>query len=541
MLIHRIFHRPRTKNPNARGRRFSSGICLRLESLENRTPLSSGLGAAIEAAVVSRAAEIGFSIPHLPLVVEWTSLGASISDQAASTGPSQVVLMNAPLSVSVSTNPASAPALEQVASDLPEGAVLSSVNPTTGPDGTIGSGPIRALIQAAASGGIVDGPPNDQPAVAGALRSLLPDVAYAFAHVEEEGDALLFPFPPGTFASMGPAPGRSSSQTNNDDEQANDMSNAGSLESIEMDDGILTWTAATPATSRSTSHALSFVVTDPSLQVEASSEVPNSSGLSYLATGGGPALYAPTPAGDNVQTSDEGSPEPISPAGITVGGVSLNVLLSGPDERIQTEPGGLDLVAELVPLPESSLALAATLWTVPSDSPTARVQWDLSAGKAIDPDARRASASSWVLFVTGMDGALEQASRDIRDGIFSRDGRPTGNGAPPGGPDELIEWQGPILPASQGGLPKPNANISRTGRAATFDAAGQGAVRTEQNSRQHSDDGQPVVLGVMPIISAVSISTLIAGWFWRKRQRGQRSGVRGRGSENRSTAGATTT
>ena len=542
MLIHRIFHRPRTKNPNARGRRFSSGICLRLESLENRTPLSSGLGAAIEAAVVSRVAEIGLPIPHLPLVVEWTSLGASISDQAASTGPSQVVLMNAPLSVSLSTTPASAPALEQVASDLPASAVFSSVNPTTGPDGTIGSGPIQALIQAAASAGNVDEPPSAQPAVAGTLRSLLPDIAYAIDHVEIEGagDALLFPFPPGTFAPMGPAFGRISSQTNNDDGQATDMSYAGSLESIEMDDGILTWTAATPATSRSTSHALSFVVTDPSLQVEASSEVPNTSGLSYLATGGGPALYAPTPAGDNVQTSDEGSPEPISPVSITVGGVSLNVLLSSTDERIQTEPGGLDLVAELVPLPESSLALAATLWTVPSDSPTARVQWDLSAGKAIDPDARRASASSWVLFVTGMDGALEQASRDIRDGIFSRDGHPTGNGAPPGGPDELIEWQGPILPASQGELPKPIANISRTGRAATFDAAGQGAVRTEQNSRADSDNGQPVVLGVMPMISAVSISTLIAGWFWRKRQRGQRSGVRGRGSENRSTDGATT-
>ena len=58
------------------------------------------------------------------------------------------------------------------------------------------------------------------------------------------------------------------------------------------------------------------------------------------------------------------------PASITAGGVSLNVLLGGPDLPTSTDPGGVEQVAELVPLPETSLALAATLWTVSSDSPT---------------------------------------------------------------------------------------------------------------------------------------------------------------------------
>ena len=517
MFIHRIFRRRRIKIPSCRGRRARSTLSLALESLENRTPLSSGLGAAIEAAVVSRAAEIGFSIPRLPLVVEWTSLGASITVQAASTVPSQIVPFNATLSVSVSTTPASPPALEQFTSDSPEGAVLSSVNATTGPDGALGSGPIRALIQAAASGGSVEVPPNDQPGVVRTARELLPDITYAIDHVEDEGDTLPFPFPPGSFAPMGPATGRGSSQTSDDADHETDMSNVGTLELFEWEDGFSPGTTTSPAPGHATLHALSFVVTDPSLEVEETGEVPNTTGLSYLATGGRAAPYSPASAGDGVLAWDEGSTEPISPTSITVGGASLNVLLNAVDGLIQTEPGDLEQVAELVPLPESSLALAATLWTVPSDSPTATNRREAPAGKAIDLDAQNAMASSWVLFVTGMDRALEQASRDIRDRNYSRDARQAASERPASAPEELIDWQGPILPAAHGGLPAPKTKSPRSSPAATFGEAGQGSVRNQQDARPHSGDVQPVVLGVMPMVSAVSISTLIAGWFWRKR------------------------
>jgi len=259
-----------------------------------------------------------------------------------------------------------------------------------------------------------------------------------------------------------------------------------------------------------------------------------------LATGGGGMLDSSPFAGDDVLTGDEGSTEPVSPASITIGGISLNALLSGPDVPIATDQGGLEQVAELVPLPESSLALAATLWTVPSDSPTSSTQWEASAGMAIDPDGRNASTSSWVLFVTGMDEALEQTSRDIRDSILSRDGRRAGNKRAPDAPDELVDWQGPILPAARGGLSEMQPSVPRTSPGVTLDEARQGTVRNQQDSRPRSDDAQPVVLAVMPMISAVSISTLIAGWFWRKCRRARRSVVNGTGASDRSIRDAIT-
>ena len=42
---------------------------------------------------------------------------------------------------------------------------------------------------------------------------------------------------------------------------------------------------------------------------------------------------------------EDDSTEPILPASITVGGVSLNILLSSADIGIQTEPPGLEQVA----------------------------------------------------------------------------------------------------------------------------------------------------------------------------------------------------
>ena len=84
MLIHRIFYKPRIKNRNARSRRVPSGRCLRVETLEIRTPLSSGLVAGIEAVVAQRVVETGFVIPGPPQRLEWTMLEATSVDQAIS-------------------------------------------------------------------------------------------------------------------------------------------------------------------------------------------------------------------------------------------------------------------------------------------------------------------------------------------------------------------------------------------------------------------------------------------------------------------------
>ena len=540
MLIHRIFYKPRIRNRHARSRRFPSRICLRLETLENRTPLSSGLVVGTEAVAASRTVETGSVIPGAPQRLEWTVVEATSVDPAVSTVTSQTGFMNLTPSQSKGTTLPSIPALETLLSNAPVDAVLSANGSSAVSDWTVTREPSGTSTQPAVATAIAELPHTELLSASGNVNERVLNVMSTIGDVETEGDISLFPLRDGAFITMGPAPWHGSSQTNNNDNEGTDMSYAGSLESIEMDDGILTWTAAAPATSRATGHALSFVVTDPSLQVEESSEVPNTSGLSYLATGDGATLYAPTSAGDDVHAWDESSTEPISPALIIGGGVSLNVLLSGPDVSVNTEPVDLEQVAELVPLPQSSLALAATLWTVPSDSPTPSRRWDLSAGNPDDPDARKALASSWVVFVTAMDEAMKQTCRDIRDGSFSGEGRHSGNEGPRGGPDELIDWKGPILPAGQGRLLEPKSKLPRSGRGATFDEAGQGTVRTQQDAQPHSDDGQPVVLGVMPMISVVSISTFCAGWFWRKWQRAQRLGLGGSGSWDRSTDGVKT-
>ena len=567
MLIQWIFDRPPIKYRNTRGRRFPNGLCLRLECLENRTPLSSGLIVGIEAVIASRAVEIGSVMPGSPVHFELASIEANSIDQAISTASSETGFMNLAPSASPSSTPPSLPALETFLSGAPVGASVSVISSTASPDGIVARGQVGNLSQPAAVEVISQLPQNELLSTSGNVLatagdtipmidvtgdsdvdaiSQLPHSALLstsgnvftragdpISMIEDgDGEFMLSQLRPGPFM-MGPVLGRFSFQTNNDDEQDADMSFAGSLESIEMDDGFSTWTTTPQTTGRATGRAPSFFVTDPSLQLDVRNEGPSTTGLSYLATGGGGStLYSPTSAGDDVLTWDDDSTEPISPAAITVSGVSLSLLLSDPDLTINTAPGKLDQVAELVPLPESSLALAATLWTVPSDSPSSSVRWDASTGRPIDPEVQKAATSSWILFVTGIDQALEQTSRDIRDGMFSHNPHQAADEGPAGAPNELIEWQGPILPGSQGGLPESKPKLPRTSRVITSDEAELGTLRTRHDSRPHSDDGQPVALGVMPMISAVSITTMIAGWFWRKRQQSQspgggRSGSRG--------------
>ena len=105
---------------------------------------------------------------------------------------------------------------------------------------------------------------------------------------------------------------------------------------------------------------------------DSSVEVAGASGLSYLAGAGLSGLDSGLSAGtvDEVFAGEDGeATEPVLPASITAGGISLNVLLGGPDLPSKVDARGVEQVALLVPLPETSLALAATLWTVSSDSP----------------------------------------------------------------------------------------------------------------------------------------------------------------------------
>ncbi|HEX3449907.1 MAG TPA: hypothetical protein VHS97_16755 [Isosphaeraceae bacterium] len=276
------------------------------------------------------------------------------------------------------------------------------------------------------------------------------------------------------------------------------------------------------ATGRAVGRELNSIVADPSLQLDLSSEDSNTNGLFYLASGAWS-----TGASDGALAWEENSTDPFLPGSITAGGLSLNILLADPDVPIRTDQDRLEQVAELVPLPETSLALAATLWTVPSDSPTSGAQSDLSSATATDSAAPLASPSTPVNFVIGMDQALEQTYRDIREGIlYSHDG-PPGIESPPDGQDELLEWQAPILPAGRGGSPVNETGSARPAGTGAFGEAGRMTLQSHEESPLDSHDGSPVVLWALPMISVVSVSTVIAGWFWNKRQRLRRLGFGG--------------
>jgi hypothetical protein len=53
-------------------------------------------------------------------------------------------------------------------------------------------------------------------------------------------------------------------------------------------------------------------------------------------------------------------------------------------------------------------------------------------------------------------------------------------------------------------------------------------LRSQENSQPDSNEGPGAVLDAMPVLSVVSISAVIAGWFWRERRRLRRMGLGGK-------------
>ena len=220
-----------------------------------------------------------------------------------------------------------------------------------------------------------------------------------------------FPLFPGFLSP--PAIWRANSVVNTADDDDPDMSYSGPLESILETTGVSAFSTTTTATGR----ASTPVIAGRSLQLDSYVEDSNLSGLSYLATGQGSALAFQSSTDDDSLAWEESNTEPVPPGSITTGGLSLTNLLSGPDALTQPDPAGTEQVAELVPLPESSLALAATLWTVPSDSSTPPLRWHSPVEAATNANARAGAMSSWMLFVAGVDEALEQTCRELQENM----------------------------------------------------------------------------------------------------------------------------
>ena len=142
-----------------------------------------------------------------------------------------------------------------------------------------------------------------------------------------------------------------------------------------------------------------------------------------------------------------------------------------------------------------------------------------SSATSDDHDTRPETASAWVVFVTGVDQALEQTCRDVRDGVLSSQARKPEDAGSTRGPRDSIEWQGPILPAVQARSPVHEQGPRRPRDSSVSAPARRQAGRATAVSPPDSIDGPRVVLGSTPLLSIVSISTAIAGWFWSRRQR----------------------
>jgi hypothetical protein len=507
------------KNAAARGRRSRKVFRLEPESLENRTPMSSGLGTALESIRITRAAEIAIVV-HATTATVSTSVHSGSSEQAVSTIESELDSASGVLVVAGSTLPVSATASETDQSNEP---VVAELSAAIRPDNAGELSAIESLqgtSDSAPGGGSVKLSAVETSGNGSLVGDLHQYLAGSTLGPGGDGGILLVPpgdmvVPPLIGVMLGTAVGRVSPQASTDDDDS-DMSYSGPLEPILATADPADFSTPTPSTDR----MLTPAFTGRQLQLDAYGEYSNSSGLSYLATGQGTSLSFQSSA-DDLLAWEETTSEPVPPGSITIGGLSLTNLLSGPDVSALTDPDSLEQVAELVPLPESALALAATLWTVPSDLPTSTPRWQSPAHAAIDGNARANAASSWTLFVAGVDQALEQTYREIQENIPCTQGR-YANGDTTS-PDEPLEWQGPILPAARRRVLETIPKVSQTSRQESDGRAGQGTTPTRLTTPLSSEDSPPIVLGAMPLISVVSLSTVIAGWIWRKRQQWHRS------------------
>ena len=249
-------------------------------------------------------------------------------------------------------------------------------------------------------------------------------------------------------------------------------------------------------------------------------------GMSYAtAVGRGPALtqaaFAP---GEGPSSSGEGADEAVLPAPITAGEIPVDILLSEPSLSSQDASMGLQQVAELIPVEDSSLALVATLWSLPSGAPSRASDSDDPEGDREESAPSSASPPPWAVFVIGLDEAFER-SRDAC-GKTLRDGARREDGVAENGAEGRLEWRCPIIPAPEG---RRQPDRPAGDRAITSGEAdpirpvpSPSSVDEERIARpspeQGAGDGQPPTEEAVPLAWAVPGSALIAGWFWARRR-----------------------
>jgi hypothetical protein len=248
-------------------------------------------------------------------------------------------------------------------------------------------------------------------------------------------------------------------------------------------------------------------------------------GLASLTGRSGPALSQGSSSRSGEPQGPGSSPEePVPPASITAGEVPLDILLSDPGSSTQDVSIGLEQMAELIPIEDSSLALVATLWTVPSDSRAEAADEGDTADEPTEPVTCSASPPPWAVFVIGLEEAFER-SRDACGTTFP-EGRRSGEGDGAGDvAEDRLESRCPIIPTAE--------RTRRPDRAeGSSPDVGGGAVARPcpEDARPHdAAEGEPLTEGAVRSVWAASVSALVVGWFWGRRQRRRGWGLGGIG------------
>ncbi|HEV3121532.1 MAG TPA: hypothetical protein VGY53_06500 [Isosphaeraceae bacterium] len=163
-----------------------------------------------------------------------------------------------------------------------------------------------------------------------------------------------------------------------------------------------------------------------SIQMDTSHDSTSAGWMSYVATGGlEDGVYQSTTVRIYHDFSfDDIFAFPVPPLSAAALEGYLSNLLSGPDAQTEMSYDNVQEVAELVPLPGSSLALIATLWTISSDSQGALAQPSerLDAGDL--PISCSPAPRAWVRFVAGLDDAFEHTRIDSRASLDFTDDEP---------------------------------------------------------------------------------------------------------------------
>jgi hypothetical protein len=472
--------------------------------------MSAGLGLQVDAFVAARTIETSVG------TTTWQSIVNSAVTFAVESGNLSSQLLNVSGEVSVT-----------------DGSVLSFPGPAALPTLAIGS-----LLSAAGTEGaelpggpvpgdagvvLVPAPSGMSAETTGALSGLMNPAPANYlggvgfgpveARLDPDGQ---YPPPPGVelfpmigafLLRMNPQPSSGEGET--------DMNYAGALESLQAIDGVTSSTTEVVSNgARAAARSWTMRLTEPHIQVDSTSDIPATSGSPNVAiTDGEDGESGPSAAGvDAVLAWEDGTAEPALSTPITAGGASLDILLGGSDVPLANDSRGLEQVAELVPLPESSLALAATLWTVSSGASGQGEPGDEGADgdRADDPNSQPSAA--WAVFVTGVDQALDQTCRDLRDTLRADGTRNNTDQSARTGQSSSIEWQGTILPAARPAAPR--ARRSRPSASAVARP-----VERESSSQSESSTRPSAALASMPALSVVSIGTMIAGWLWKERKR----------------------